>query len=602
MNLLRHLRIGPRLGLGFFIPVLCLVLSGWAGVQALQQVNRGLETVYEDRVVPLRGLKIIADMYAVNVIDAVNKANAGRVDAQEALKLVDEANATIQREWKAYMATFLTPEEARLAQQAQDLFGAADRDIARVQAALQTITGPAQGRLEAFDGPLYDSIDPISAKIAELIDLQLRVAKEVYDAAEQRFSLILWLTVGLVAAAVLASAVLATLVTRSITGPIRQAGRVASSIADGDLTVRISAQGQDEAAQLLSALREMTDSLARIVGSVRTQSEAVATGASQIAASSADLSQRTEAQAANLQQTAATMEQLTATVQQNTGLSRRARDLASGASDAAVRGGDTVSQAVTTMETIAASSRKIADIIGVIDGIAFQTNILALNAAVEAARAGEQGRGFAVVAAEVRTLAQRSAGAAKEIKDLITASVERVETGSQQVAEAGASVREIVEQVQRVTDLINEITTASDEQASGIRQVAQATQDLDQVTQQNAALAEQSNAAAENLRAQARSLSAEVSRFKVDATDMPTPLRRLDPQGAEARAAARPRLTPVAAQKVVEPPVKPRTPALGQRVGPRQGAADASATPARLPSRPSAPRDGDDADGQWTSF
>jgi methyl-accepting chemotaxis protein len=603
MNLLRQLRIGSRLGLGFLIPVLCLILSGWAGVQALREVNQGIKTVYEDRVVPLRGLKVIADMYAVNVIDAVNKANAGRVDAPEALKLVDEASATIQKEWKAYMATYLTPEEAKLASEAQALFTAADRDIARLQAALKEITGTSEDQLRDFDGPLYDSIDPISAKIGELIELQLRVAKEVYAESEEHFSLILWLTVALVALGVAVSAILGLLVTRSITVPIREAGAVAAAIASGDLTVDVQARGRDEAAELLSALQSMTNSLARIVGSVRASSDNVATGASEIAAGSTDLSQRTEEQAANLEETAASMEQLTATVQQNTDLSRRARDLASGASDAAVRGGNTVSQVVTTMEAIAGSSRKIADIIGVIDGIAFQTNILALNAAVEAARAGEQGRGFAVVAAEVRTLAQRSAGAAKEIKDLITASVERVETGSQQVADAGASVREIVTQVQRVTDLISEITSASDEQASGISQVAQATQQLDQVTQQNAALVEQSSAAAESLKAQAEALVAEVSVFKLGHRDVSTTPLRPASRPAASRP-ARPTPAPAAPRKAVPSAAAPRARAIGQTMSQGQppAPAKAAAPAARLAPPPPAPRAADGDDGEWTSF
>ncbi|MGA1316706.1 MAG: methyl-accepting chemotaxis protein [Rubrivivax sp.] len=601
MNLFRSLRIGSRLGLGFFVPVLCLILSGWAGMQALAQLNQGIKTLYEDRVVPLRGLKVIADMYAVNVIDTVNKAHAGRVDVQQALGLVDEASATIQREWKAYMATYLTPEETTLAREAQALFAAADRDIARLQAALKQIEGSAEGRLQDFDGPLYDSIDPISEKIGELIELQLRVAKQVYGEAESRFDIILWLTLVLVACAVLVSVGLGVLVARSITGPIRQAGAVATSIASGDLTTQVDAQGRDEAADLLKALRSMNDSLARIVGAVRAGSDGVATGASQIAAGSADLSQRTEAQAANLEETAASMKELTATVQHNTDLSRRARDLAAGASEAAVRGGHTVSQVVTTMEAIAGSSRKISDIIGVIDGIAFQTNILALNAAVEAARAGEQGRGFAVVAAEVRTLAQRSAAAAKEIKDLITASVERVEAGSQQVADAGTSVGEIVTQVQRVTDLINEITAASDVQASGIRQVAQATEQLDQVTQQNAALVQESTAAAENLKAQAQALVAEVGVFKLGHRDaVVTPLRPL-PRKAPPRQ-TRPASAPVAPPKPVTAAPAPRALGRGASTGAGPAASPRARPPARLAPPSPAPRADAGDDGEWTSF
>ena len=514
--------------------------------------------------------------------------------------MVDEASATLQRDWKAYMAHHLRPEEAQLARDAQTLFTAADRDIARLQAALRAISGSPKDRRVDFDGPLYDSIDPISTKIGELIELQLRVAKEVHAESEGRFSMMVWLTIALVAVAAVFSAILGLLVTRSITAPIRQAGTVAAAIASGDLAVDAQVQGRDEAAELLVALRSMMDSLARIVGTVRAGSDVVATGASQIAAGSADLSQRTEAQAANLQQTAASMEELTAAVQHHADLARRARELAAGARDAAVRCGDTVGQVVATMEAISGSSRKIADIIGVIDGIAFQTNILALNAAVEAARAGELGRGFAVVAAEVRTLAQRSAAAAREIKQLITTSVERVETGSQQVADAGASVREIVAQVQRVTDLINEITSASDEQASGIRQVAQATQQLDQVTQQNAALVEESSAAAESLRAQAQTLVAEVGVFKLGSRGGSMTLLRPAPRPAAPRA-PRPAPAPAAPRKAVESSAAPRARALGHGLAAAPVKPTAPA-PARLAPPPPAPRSADGDDGEWTSF
>ena len=261
----------------------------------------------------------------------------------------------------------------------------------------------------------------------------------------------------------------------------------------------------------------MNDSLAGIVGQVRAASDSIATGATQIATGNADLSQRTEEQASNLQQTAASMEQLTSTVQTNSDTARQAAELAREASSAALRGGELVGQVVGTMDAINSSSKKIADIIGVIDSIAFQTNILALNAAVEAARAGEQGRGFAVVASEVRSLAQRSAQAAKEIEGLITESVEKVETGTAQVGEAGRSMSDIVTQVKNVNDLIAEISSATQEQSQGISQVGDAVSQLDQVTQQNAALVEESAAAAESLSQQAARLVEAVSIFTLRA-------------------------------------------------------------------------------------
>ncbi len=319
---------------------------------------------------------------------------------------------------------------------------------------------------------------------------------------------------GLVLLALAGAAVMWT-ISRSTTAAIARAVQVAQTVAAGDLTSRIQVQGRDETAQLLAALKDMNDGLVQVVSEVRLGSDHIATGSSQIATGNADLSQRTEEQASNLQQTAASMEQLTSTVQHNAETARQASEIVRGATEAAREGGDTVGQVVTTMEAINQSSRKIHDIIGVIDGIAFQTNILALNAAVEAARAGEQGRGFAVVAGEVRSLAQRSAEAAKEIKQLIGESVARVESGTALVAEAGASVGRIVDQVARVNQLIETIATASAEQSDGIAQVGNAVSQLDQVTQQNAALVEESAAAADSLQNQARRMAELVGRFRL---------------------------------------------------------------------------------------
>lgn len=308
----------------------------------------------------------------------------------------------------------------------------------------------------------------------------------------------------------------AWVVARRIKQALDKAIGVSEQIAAGDLTVQIEVDSEDETGHLLESLKEMNEGLARIVGEVRNGADSIATATEQIAAGNADLSQRTEEQASALEETASSMEELTSTVKQNADNAQQANQLAISASGVAIKGGDVINKVVRTMESITDSSRKISDIIGVIDGIAFQTNILALNAAVEAARAGEQGRGFAVVAAEVRSLAQRSAAAAKEIKALIEDSVGKVQDGSRLVEEAGQTTQEIVTSIKRVTDIMAEISAASLEQSSGIEQVNTAITQMDDVTQQNAALVEQAAAAAESLEEQAQQMVQVVTRFKLE--------------------------------------------------------------------------------------
>jgi methyl-accepting chemotaxis protein len=321
----------------------------------------------------------------------------------------------------------------------------------------------------------------------------------------------------LLAALVLAFGVAcAWMLTTGITGPLRQAVTAARRVASGDLTGHIDDSAKDETGQLLSALKDMNASLLGIVTEVRSGTDHITTSSSEIAAGNQDLSRRTEQQAGALEETASSMEELTSTVKHNADNARQANQLASSAAQVAVKGGEVVAQVVGTMDSINQSSRKIVDIISVIDGIAFQTNILALNAAVEAARAGEQGRGFAVVASEVRNLAQRSASAAKEIKQLIGDSVEKVNQGSKLVADAGVTMDEIVSSVHRVSDMITEITAASTEQSAGINEVYQAIGSMDAVTQQNAALVEEAAAAAESMQQQAAALAQVVSVFKVN--------------------------------------------------------------------------------------
>ena len=353
-------------------------------------------------------------------------------------------------------------------------------------------------------------------KLQAFADLEIKLAQDQSLAREAAADVTTFVLLGAAVLSALGGIAVALVVSRSVTQPIGEAVMVAQAVAQGDLTVHVRAHSRDEAGQLLQALNDMNQNLQRMVGKVRTASDSIVTGATQVAAGSLDLSQRTEAQAANLEETASSLEELTSTVTQTSDTSRQANQLAHQASQAATRGGEVVGRVVQTMSDITQSSHKMSDIISVIDGIAFQTNILALNAAVEAARAGESGRGFAVVAGEVRSLAQRSAEAAREIKGLIQGSISNVEAGSELVAQAGRSMEDIVSQVSRVTDLINEMSSATQEQTGGIQQINTAVAQMDQMTQQNAALVEESSAAAASLQAQATDLTQAVSVFKTD--------------------------------------------------------------------------------------
>ncbi|WP_280151635.1 methyl-accepting chemotaxis protein [Piscinibacter sp. XHJ-5] len=409
----------------------------------------------------------------------------------------------------------LGPEDAQAIAQLGDHFGHYARGFESTLSAIAAGQIKTTADANADLGKVKAAVRGMEAISDAVADRAMQRAGKVQATMDAVRARAVTLLLVLSALGLAAAALLSWLLARSITLPIREAVRIAETVAAGDLSSRIHVGSRDEVGQLLAALGCMNENLTKLVGKVRDGSDSIATGTAQIATGNADLSQRTEEQASNLQQTAASMEQLTATVRQNAEAAREATRLAGSATAVATRGGEVVGQVVATMGDIAASSHRIAEIIGVVDGIAFQTNILALNAAVEAARAGEQGRGFAVVAGEVRSLAQRSAHAAREIKTLIGESVQRVESGGQLVHEAGETMNEIVVQVRRVNDLIAEIGSASAQQSSGIEQIGEAVSQLDQVTQQNAALVEESAAAAESLKAQAVQLAEIVAVFKL---------------------------------------------------------------------------------------
>ena len=346
--------------------------------------------------------------------------------------------------------------------------------------------------------------------------MQQDVAKNEFEKRQEIYSTVRNTSIASILFGVLLAAAIGLWLIKAITGPLREAILVAKRVAAGDLAQRIEIDTDNEMGQLFDALKEMNDSLAKTVGQVRSGTETITQASQEIAAGNADLSARTESQASSLEQTASSMEELTSTVKQNADNARQANQLVVSASTYAVKGGEVVGQVVNTMGSIKDSSRKIVDIIGVIDSIAFQTNILALNAAVEAARAGEQGRGFAVVATEVRNLAQRSAGAAKEIKSLISDSVEKVDAGSKLVDQAGKTMDEIVTSVKHVADIMSEISAASQEQSVGIEEINRAITQMDELTQQNAALVEQAAAAAESMQEESHTLAQAVAVFRLN--------------------------------------------------------------------------------------
>ena len=541
-----------------FLSVLLLGIGG-LGLTSLNATNNAMKTVYEDRVVALGKLERITSLININQI-IVGESVSGQLSAfPDDVAVVDKrvvelknGISEIDTLWKAYIATHLTAEEEKLAKQ----FDANRKTYGStgLMPAVAALSGhDFQQAGEILQGPMKETYPPVRASVEALIKLQLEVAKGEFEASAARYETARNLSIAVIGFGVLLASLIGFWLIRAISRPLNEAVRIAESVAAGDLTQRIEVSTQDETGKLMQAMKNMTASLVNIVGQVRTGTETIAVASREIASGNADLSSRTEQQASSLEETASSMEELTSTVKQNAENARQANQLVGSTADVAVKGGQVVGKVVDTMASIKQSSRKIADIIGVIDGIAFQTNILALNAAVEAARAGEQGRGFAVVATEVRNLAQRSAGAAKEIKALIEDSVGKVDAGGKLVDEAGKTMDEIVSSVKRVTDIMSEIAAASQEQSSGIEQVNQAITQVDDVTQQNAALVEQAAAAAESLQDQADKLAEAVSVFRVDGmaagprAELPVRSDRVaakpktTPRGAPAKALARPK-------------------------------------------------------------
>ncbi|WP_343732987.1 methyl-accepting chemotaxis protein [Duganella sp.] len=544
------MKVGTRLSLGFGLVLVLLLLVAMLGVFNMSTIHAKLDRIVNENAVKTQ---LVNDMSeSVHIVARVTRSVVLLNDTaaiQREIEKVTRARAVYNKAVEALAAMPATSKGVairdRIAAQAKLTRPLNDKVL---ELALAHNDAEATDILMKQAGPntqnWQDAMDEYAALQKQTNEMDAAAAKAAYERARL---LMLVLSGAAIAVGVIAAVRIARGLLRQLGGEPDYAATIASRIAAGDLTVVVDTRSNDEHS-MLHAMKMMRDALARIVAEVRTGTETIASASTQIASGNQDLSSRTEQQASSLEETASSMEELTSAVRANNDNARQANQLAQSASAVAQQGGAVVSQVVDTMGAINASSRKIVDIISVIDGIAFQTNILALNAAVEAARAGEQGRGFAVVASEVRTLAQRSASAAKEIKELIGTSVEKVEIGSKLVEQAGHTMDEVVASVQRVTDIMAEISTAGDEQSAGIEQINQAVSEMDTVTQQNAALVEEAAAAAEAMQNQAANLERVVSVFRIDGMQ-----RSSAP--AVAAPPAKPRLAPV---KPAAPARKPQ--------------------------------------------
>nr|WP_315260953.1 methyl-accepting chemotaxis protein [uncultured Duganella sp.] len=559
-----------------------IVFIGVKGINALHTSNTVLKDVYSNSMVSMKAIyeaQIQIDRARLSLDRVALAPDAANVP--ETLKRTQDFIDGSDKFWKSYYSLPFGEGEKELADKVAAQRDALIKDGLLV--AIKAINDKNKAEIERLMLSEVTRLFRLYTESSEkLSNYQLQATATQYDASQQAYDRNMLLAIAAIVVGMLLAAVSGLLLLRAVMDPLNQAIAHFHSMAHGNLSNHIELGRKDEMGEMMEGLQQMQERLAGTVRSVREGSDAIATASGEIAAGNLDLSRRTEQQAASLEETASSLEELTSTVKQNSDNARQANTLASSASDIAVKGGELVTRVIGTMSSITESSDKIADIIGVIDGIAFQTNILALNAAVEAARAGEQGRGFAVVATEVRNLAQRSAAAAKDIKALITDSVEKVGSGSALVNEAGTTMEEIVTSVKRVTDIISEISSAGREQEVGIEQINTAVAEMDTVTQQNAALVEQAAAASQAMQEQAAKLAEMVAVFQVEGSASAARKTASAPVAGAARAAA----------AVRKPALK-----LAPKVAARPVAAKPAATPSGAPRKAPA-----DESQEWEEF
>ncbi|TCG06649.1 chemotaxis protein [Paraburkholderia steynii] len=518
MQILRNLKVVTQLVLGFSAVIVFLVGLGVLSLFEVRSENAHVSALRDNWLPAVRSsLQMQGELLSIRVTEYRVASDSTQSDLQASDARLDELVQRYRRAAAEYEKLFTEPEERAAFADIQSLMPQYLDDDRQIRELVKE--NRQTDALEILRGPSLTLRNAIDKDTQTIVDVNVAGAAREGAAADLAYSRAMALVIGLMVAAVAVALGVALVIARRLAkelgGEPRDAATLASEIAAGNLQVAVRLKAGDRSS-LMFSLGAMKDQLTSIVRGIKASSESVSVAAGEIAQGNTDLSHRTEEQAASLEETASSMEELTSTVRQNAENANQATTLASTASETAQRGGEVVGRVVQTMRGISESSARVGEIIGVIEGIAFQTNILALNAAVEAARAGEQGRGFAVVAGEVRTLAQRSATAAKEIKELIGASVARVDLGSKLVAEAGSTISEIVQSVQRVTDIMSEIAAASEEQRIGIEQVETAIAQMDQVTQQNAALVEEASAAAQSMALQAHGLRDTVAVFQVD--------------------------------------------------------------------------------------